>query len=142
MARFPDVPGLNVTINVNGEPLVEYEDDNIDETLQDEAAPLRAKAISKYVTSVTDQEFTIDLTVGAEYITTSPSLTFRLSVDGEWISSPILTQSYFWVGRDQKRTIIGPESYDAYTQKGFVHHMKFAGIKTSRSLITDNMLQI
>lgn len=131
MAINPALPELEITVNVDGQPLREYEDDDIDGSLHSEPLALRQKAVSKYVEAVTDQEFSIDLTLCASYEPTSPSLTARVYADGEWISGEIFHTSGILVGLKQTRSTKGPMIFDAALGKDMIHHMKFASITTS-----------
>ena len=61
MAIFPGLPGVEVSILINGMAAWEYDDDEID-FKPDELSQYQAlKTISKYIESITDEEFTIQV---------------------------------------------------------------------------------
>ena len=55
MAILPSLPGLEVTVLVNGNALQEYDDADFDESNQN------TREMSKYVASVAGAEFSISL---------------------------------------------------------------------------------
>jgi hypothetical protein len=97
MAIIPDLPGLEVTVCVNGTALTEYADDQplaqvLPITLQERPA---TKAMSKYVESGTDQEFAIGLTISSLFKLDCPSLGFSLLVDGVRVTKTIFRGSQY-----------------------------------------------
>jgi hypothetical protein len=62
MAIFPGLPGVEVTILINGMAVWEYDDDDEVDFKPDELSQYQAlKTISKYIESMTDEEFTIQV---------------------------------------------------------------------------------
>lgn len=69
MAIAPEFPGLKVTVNVDGHPLIEYKDDDIHDSLKDEPQYLQDKAVSKFIEAKSNQEFTVDIELSANFKT-------------------------------------------------------------------------
>jgi hypothetical protein len=72
MAVLNSVPGLEVKIVVNGEPLQEYVDN------EDELAP---NTVLKYVEATSGAEFTVQYTITSEF-TYNHDMSLRVYVDG------------------------------------------------------------
>lgn len=95
MAILNKLPGLEVTINVNGVPLQEYEEDSSDLY---EASPglsgewQDARTVSRYIEAATDTEFSIVVAGEPEFERSSPSLLCDLYIDGKWVWGPIFTE--------------------------------------------------
>lgn len=130
MAFLAAVPGLEVTINVNDKPLVEYDDDEKIETLGDDAN-LSEITTSKYVDAVTDQEFSISYSVLEEYKQTSPALQFDFRVDGSSLSSDLVIFSDPEDIPPVVRSIHGPRTVNSSGQ-AYQRCFKFAAIKTGK----------
>lgn len=85
MAVLEDLPGIEVTVRIDGKALAEY-DDNGDVPLKK-----RAKVTRHYIESKTDVEFTINVSVSRPYEMDCPSLDFLLLLDGkpiQWFLLP------------------------------------------------------
>jgi len=95
MAILNKLPGLEVTININGVPLQEYKQDSDDLY---EASPglsgewQDARTVCKYIEAATDTEFSIVVTGEPEFERSSPSLICALYIDGKWVWEPIFTE--------------------------------------------------
>ncbi|KAI4700113.1 hypothetical protein J4E81_004149 [Alternaria sp. BMP 2799] len=87
MAIAPGYPGLEVTINVDGQPLHEYDDDDED------PAP---KATTKYIEARSDSNFSIVTRFSASF-STQYHVRGRLSIDG------VKMASWFWLREDLLR---------------------------------------
>ncbi|KFX99241.1 hypothetical protein V490_01888 [Pseudogymnoascus sp. VKM F-3557] len=84
MAVIDEVPGLDVSIWMNGQPVKEYEDagEEID-------GPLASKSVVKYIEAISDTEFAVNfsvLPVFKEHRQTKDDLLFKAQVDGKWYS--------------------------------------------------------
>jgi hypothetical protein len=73
MAIFPDVPGLQAEIVVDGEPLREYEDDG------DDTEP---GTVTKYIEALSDKEFVLKYTVDVD-MPTDYGVEAKIDVDGK-----------------------------------------------------------
>ena len=81
MAVIDEVPGVEVSILIDGQPVEEYED--TDEKVN---GPLASKTVVKYIEVISDTEFTISFAVLPafwEYIRTGYDLCFEATVDGQ-----------------------------------------------------------
>lgn len=73
MAILKSVPGIEVSICVDDEPLIEH---------TDRSAKAERSTILKYVEVVPDKEFTIRITTDKSYKWTSPYIVLDIIVDG------------------------------------------------------------
>ena len=133
MAILEDVPGIEVTVCVDGKPLTEYPTENeevIDED-QDVIEHREAVTVTNYIESTTDKVFVIKLKVSHPFRMESPNLSFEIYVDGQEIDFPLLRREQVKQGRIWRHKVEGP----SYTRRGqtFVRPMKFAAINTSES---------
>ncbi|KUJ09408.1 uncharacterized protein LY89DRAFT_690423 [Mollisia scopiformis] len=83
MAIHPLLPGIEVAICVNNEPLREYDDEDSWTGTTRNAVGFETKTITKYIESVADQEFGIKFVLDNHYQLTSPFLVFYTNIDGE-----------------------------------------------------------
>jgi len=132
MAILPALQGIEVTVQVDNQPLREYADDDVNETLGTEAALLADKTVSKYVESVTDAEFTVDLVLAEQFQPSSPSLTFDIFMDGKCVLGKVLMTTEETLRNRQTRKMPGTTTWDPHTKEGQLHHFRFANINTSR----------
>lgn len=86
MAILKSLRGIEVSICVDDEPLVEYDDRN---------AQIQLATILKYVKVVPDKEFVVKITIDRSYKWTSPGLHFRVKVDGTIIECHNLLREEF-----------------------------------------------
>ncbi|KAH6664111.1 hypothetical protein B0J14DRAFT_682687 [Halenospora varia] len=93
-AILESVPGLQVTVRVEGNPLEEYEDDEGVELGPNDDESYRAdRTVSKYVEAISDKEHTIKMQVDPVYTILSPTLGYRDIVDGQLIEVPVIQLS-------------------------------------------------
>jgi hypothetical protein len=96
MAVLDALPGLNVSIHVDGEPLPEYEDETEEETPDGDITEYQASGtVCKYVEAMSDKEFCIKITLNSPYKMDCPTLMFRISIDGIHASAPIIKKAAF-----------------------------------------------
>ena len=82
MAILPQVPGITVSICVDGKPLEEYMDDEVEEGAEDNAAQYSAAiAVSHYIESVSDKEYTIQVDVDPTFNFNCPTLLIDTTID-------------------------------------------------------------
>jgi hypothetical protein len=89
MAILDALPGIEVTVCTEGEPMREYDTENAVITLEDAAIVTHQQnaTVTKYIESVTYQVFTINLEVQGLFKLDSPALAFEGYVDGNWIKT-------------------------------------------------------
>jgi hypothetical protein len=95
MAILDKLPGIEVSIHVNGAPLPEYDDDDDDDELYEAIPGLArewkdARTVCKYIEAATDTEFSIVISSDYAFGATSPGLTCPISMDGKRLVEPIL----------------------------------------------------
>lgn len=132
MAILPLVPGIEVSIQVDGQNLTEYEDDEIDQ-VPAEANASNAQRVSRYVESVTGKEFSVAMTVTHHYLSTSPSITSEVYIDGKWMNGQVFRVPVAEVYSPKTRITKGSVSYDADRNLATVHHFKFTSLNISVS---------
>lgn len=97
MAIHPELPGLEVTIRMDGAELHEYPTENnasMPETRDRKVLRHRKRyTVSNYIESVTDSTFTINLRIKAPFKFDSHSLTVYAFADGELIDSFVILKS-------------------------------------------------
>jgi hypothetical protein len=91
MAVTEALPGVEVTIEINGQALPELTDTDLE---------VEPKTMTRYVEAQSDTEFAVRIKVNPNTIFKSDCLRARISVDGTWADSPIflkedLGNSYF-----------------------------------------------
>lgn len=131
MAVHDSLPGIEVTVRVDGEPLKEYHIENGKAKHSDRkvAAHEEAWTIANYIESSTSQTFTVDYAIEPPYKFSSPGLTFFLFVDGQKVHSRHFSRKKYrkckWVF-----TAKGPQ---AITPLGATFMpMQFAEIRSSK----------
>lgn len=131
MAILEDLPGIKVTVEVDGASLPEYRDIENDVQHDDPAVRLHQAActVTNYIESVTGKHFSIKVEIGPEYKWDSPRLGFEKSLDGVRVLEP-LTQ--FPVDQNKAQTL---ETFGTTLgiagQAGTLRRFKFTEIHTS-----------
>lgn len=88
MAILKSLPGLEVTIRVDGKPLQEYDDDEEEEAEVEEtpvAEYQAAKTVSKYVEVASDKEFLISITLWTSFKMDFEALMAPIKIDGKHV---------------------------------------------------------
>lgn len=81
-------------MRVEGNPLEDYEDDEGVELGPNDDESYRAnRIVSKYVETISDKEYTIKMQVDPVYTILSPTLGYRVIVDGQLIEVPVIQLS-------------------------------------------------
>lgn len=132
MAILTSVPGIEATIQVNNQPLVEHEDDDPAETLGEDALLLGAKTTSKYIESITGQEFSVHCSVAKPYQRTSASVAVHIYVDGIYISGRVLGTPPTMHPPPPVAIVKGPSTFTPGVDRETIHHFTFSNIKTSK----------
>lgn len=90
MAILDVVPGFEVSVRVNGEPLKEYDDD--EDVVAEKPGAIgeyqKARTICKYIEAMSNTEFTVHLTVGTSFNMDSPGLSTPIFIDGKCANEP------------------------------------------------------
>jgi hypothetical protein len=96
MAILNSVPGLEICVCIDGEALVEYDDDEEQEVGAGHVAEYQAaKTVSKYIESISDKDFGIKATIGPKYVFDSSAVSFAIEIDGKLMITPILEKSKY-----------------------------------------------
>jgi hypothetical protein len=97
MAIQDDIPGLEVAVCIDGKPLEEYDNDEEEQAkpgLPSEVFQYQAaRTVTKYIESVSDQEFAIQLTLGPPFKMDYACLKARIHVDGREVDSLLIQKS-------------------------------------------------
>lgn len=144
MAIQDHVPGLEVAVCINGKPLEEYDNDEEEEAkpgLQSEAFRYQAaRTVTKYIESVSDQEFAIQLTIGPPFKMDYACLSIDVHIDGKKVDSPLMLKSKrldFFLG-DYVTTKFGKRvegmkvAAPGNAGRALLKRFKFAKIETSK----------
>lgn len=127
MAIIDLIPGLKISIAVDGMTLPEYEDEVDDEGLR---GPQHRAVARRYVESSSDKEFAIQLRLHEPYRMDFDSLLFYVSIDGKPMAKPVISKSQYplffrgdVVRKTIKRTVEGAtvpgEEADQYRLRKF-----------------------
>jgi hypothetical protein len=140
MAVLDTLPGVTVSINVDGQPLPEYKDDTEEETLDGPVAEYQtARTVCKYVEAISDKEFCIKMTLDAPFRMDCPSLEFACSIDGHRTHAPLIRKAAHSL-RMRGDIVISPieRLHDGVRveapgrkDREFIKNFKFAKIETS-----------
>jgi hypothetical protein len=90
MAVLDLVPGLEVTICVDSQPLEEYPDDEYEEVPNGEAEQHKAtRTVTRYIESTSEKEFAVHLSAAKGYVMDCDGILWRITIDGKLMDSPI-----------------------------------------------------
>lgn len=92
MAVLDSVPGLAVSVLVDGNALQEYPDD--EEAARLASLPEGIKTVPVFVEAVSEKEFVVRLSVDESFRLSSPVLIFDVIVDGNVAYRPIISSLY------------------------------------------------
>ncbi|KAI0115766.1 hypothetical protein GGR51DRAFT_575599 [Nemania sp. FL0031] len=126
MAVLDEVPGIEVTIQINGQNVTEYDSPQALESDHhdlDSGCP----TISKYVEAIDDTEFSIKVTVDDDiyaWENIDHVLLATVEIDGIWVNSRFLQLG------EKTWVIQGSEWYSEESQQWYVEKVKFSAIKT------------
>jgi hypothetical protein len=131
MAIHEDLPGIEVTIEMDNVSLREHSASN-DETENTDAAVRLHQAcwtVTNYVESVTNKHFSIKAHIHSDYEWDCPQLSFAVYVDGVKADERLSIRP---VHGNQSRTLsIAGISYGYGGEPGILRKFKFAEIHTS-----------
>ena len=90
-------PGLEVVVCMDGKPLEEYENDEEEEAkpgLQTGVMKYQAaRTITKYIESVSDQEFIIQIDLAPPFKMDCACLSIEVHIDGREVACPLILKS-------------------------------------------------
>lgn len=130
MAVLEVLPGVEVTICVDEEPLEEYdaENDEIEHDDEDIIEHQEERTVTKYIEATTAKAFMVQLAVQDPFKMDCASIQFYTEVDGKWIDSTLmLKEDYHDEGEDWKEEVRGPINRQG--QNVVVSTLEFAKIK-------------
>jgi len=100
MAVLDGLPGLEVFVCIDGQPIQEYNDDEEEEVAQTPVAEYQAaKTVSKFVESISDKEFSIQIARGLRLLwVVRPSYALFISMGNgalsQWCQIRIIPSTY------------------------------------------------
>lgn len=114
MAVLEVVPGLSVVTKVDGKTAMEYDDE--DEAGDNAAEHKAAVTVHKYIESISDKDYGVELAVDPVFDFDFPTLSCQLFIDGKIADRPILRASAIKVfnGHVRERKIM--DTYGAPDQ--------------------------
>lgn len=121
MAVLEAIPGIKVTVRINGVDCPEYDDLDVPEQ------QLSHPTSSKYIESPDNAEFTLCIGVNKDYDwgDKSDCLVFAIRVDSALIHQPIVEKNQLANGY-YERVIRGQDIFCDYTKSWFNHALKFS----------------
>lgn len=135
MAIHESLPGIEVTVQVDGVDLKEYptKNDRVEHLDPNAALHQEAWTTTNYIVAETGKAFTLKLAVNDQYAMNSPSLVFRPQVDSHYIFGEVLEKStrlpspHIWC-----RNVVGPlkKAGPGYV----INTMEFAEIRSCEYL--------
>ena len=84
MAVTEHLPGVTITVVVDGVDLKEYRDADIQE---------ETRTITRYIEAVSGKNFEIYITLDKDCEFFGEDLSFRICVDGKWTHTPLMNKS-------------------------------------------------
>jgi hypothetical protein len=130
--------GLTVFVCVDDKPLDEYDDDEEVEAKPGDIGEYQAaNTVTKYVESTSDKEFMIQINVDPIYCFDSPTLNAEISIDGKYMTTPIIdpTPSQLKNKHLRRSDITATYGIQVPTAPGssraFLKKFKFAKIESS-----------
>lgn len=133
MAVLDGLAGIGAEVRVNDEPLVEYDDDEEYKPQEDIPEHRRAKTVSRYIESQTDQEFTINLSIQKPYEFDCEGIQFQIQVDGIRAVNVHISRSEYRPHKGFHYAGRGFVSADIVQLTKTIQSFKFSKLETSRS---------
>ena len=131
MAVHEDLPGVEASVCIDGQPIEEFDTENDEVKDEDHAVKLHQGiwTTTKYVEAQTDKEFSIKLALKDPYIMDCPSLACKVIVDGEFVSAVAWFQIDGELRPSREFVIRGPKTRT--TSGTTFKPMRFCKIETS-----------
>ncbi|KAG4439891.1 hypothetical protein IFR05_004615 [Cadophora sp. M221] len=128
MAVLVGLPGVQITVCVNGNVLKEYETENGQIHHEDPAITAHQEGctVTKFIEATTGEPFTINLGVTEPFKMGSPTIVFYIFADGQLIRKPLMSEETY-KSMEWKRVIEGlPVIVDGETST--ILPLKFSAI--------------
>ncbi|KAI1428551.1 hypothetical protein F5Y12DRAFT_711187 [Xylaria sp. FL1777] len=128
MAVLDEVPGIEVSILVNGQKAIEYVDPHASKLDLD--GHLKYPVVTKYIESIDDAEFSVKLAVDDDVYAWDEikhGLAIKVEVDGSLIQHCLMTRD------SEDHLIKGQNMYSEESQQWYCRTMKFSAISTVES---------
>ncbi|OBT63950.1 hypothetical protein VE03_05969 [Pseudogymnoascus sp. 23342-1-I1] len=128
MAVIDTLPGVTISISINGQPVEEYVDVDVGEEVDGPQAP---KTVVKYIEAMSDAEFAIQTSIFPAFRAhrqTINDIAFQVNVDGEWVAGRCWQDAFGDLYPSWDGKIEGFSSKDA-TGRPTVNPFKFAEVK-------------
>jgi hypothetical protein len=133
MAILEDKPGLEVTIEVNEEALVEYNDDDFDENNE------KPSETSKYVVSVPGAQFALRMKCATQFFRSlGSSLRMQIALDGKEVYRGIIDEDMHPNKNDFILKCTPLKEHGVWYENNFT----FSELETSKSRESQNKLEI
>jgi hypothetical protein len=144
MAILESLPGLEVTVCMDGQPLEEYDDNEEEEVGETPVAQYQAaKTVSKYIESASEKEFSINITLGTAFTMDFESLMAPIRMDGKFVAGPVMLKKRY-LGSMRGSRILTPLSRTVHgvhspapgnDERILLRKFKFGKIDTSKLLL-------
>ncbi|CAD0109022.1 unnamed protein product, partial [Aureobasidium uvarum] len=115
MAILNGLPGIEITVVVDGKDLHEYQDSDMDD---------EADTVTRYVEAVDGANFAIKIKATGDNRFKGDYLSFMVEVDGSWIDEPLISAAHVREGRST-RIVDG-----VYVRSGYSRTLKFSTLTT------------
>ncbi|PQE20745.1 hypothetical protein CJF30_00002064 [Rutstroemia sp. NJR-2017a BBW] len=122
------LPDIEVTVDVDKQPLKEYNDDDIEVVPGKIGEHQASRTVAKYIEAVSGKEYSINMKVGSGYQRDFPTLGFTITIDGKKVVSWLLTEDR---GLPWSKRTKGVES--VVDGHGILKCFQFSGLKTCKS---------
>ncbi|KAI0202978.1 hypothetical protein F4808DRAFT_418707 [Astrocystis sublimbata] len=121
MAIHCDVPGVEVTVHCNNQPLQEFRNPDAHDDDDNAAHPV----VTKYIECINDANFVVKLRVSPEYEWgyRNHILSFSVQVDGKWIETPLIRNPHTY-------EISGLKTRSSTTGSWHLRRFKFKTVET------------
>ncbi|KAK8107866.1 uncharacterized protein PG998_009879 [Apiospora kogelbergensis] len=123
-----DVPGVHVTVQINGIDATEYDAPDAGE--DDEEAP--HPTVTKYIECIDNMPFTIRMGANRTYDWgyLNHALSLQVYVDGHWVIGKIFKNPAVYYPLQDESVIYGREEINASTNQWELRKFKFASVTT------------
>ncbi|TGO24900.1 hypothetical protein BPAE_0092g00190 [Botrytis paeoniae] len=129
MAVLDKLPGLEVTVRVNGVQIQEYDDDeDVDIGPGPSGEHQALRTVSKYIEAIDGAEFSIICTLLPKLKFNAPNLRARVSVDGNYAQGRIITPEY--IGRFSVQ-FDGPTNFYPIGNRSTLQKYRFSELRIS-----------
>lgn len=128
MAILDALPGVEVSILINGQSVEEYVDAG-----EEVDGPLASKTVVKYIEAISDAEFAVKASVLPAFrvhMQAMSDLAFQVYIDGKWAAGCCWEDEINNVHTFWNQRIDGFHNKDA-TGRSTINHFKFADVEIS-----------